>query len=41
MSPILAIRIVGVVLLSIVAVHLQGMPWGLVTGAGLACVFIP
>jgi hypothetical protein len=41
MSPIFAIRIVGVVLLGIVAVHIQGLPWGLVTSAGMACVFLP
>ena len=32
------IRLVGVVLFTVVFVHLWSMPWGLVAGAGLACL---
>ena len=35
----LTVRIVGVVLLSFVAVQFMGFPWGLVIGTGLACLF--
>jgi hypothetical protein len=35
------IKIVGVVLLGIVAVHIQGVPWGIITAAGIACCIIP
>lgn len=41
MNALTAIRIAGVVLLGIVAVHVQGTPWGLVTAAGIACVVLP
>lgn len=41
MSAITVIKIVGVVLLGAVFLHLYGMPWGLVTTAGLACIVLP
>lgn len=41
MNSTYLLRGLGVVLLGIVAVHVIGMPWGLVIGAGLALVLIP
>lgn len=41
MNSSMIIKAVGVVLLGIVAVHIQGIPWGLVTIAGIACVVLP
>lgn len=35
------IKIVGVVLLGFMAIHIQGVPWGMVTAAGIACVVLP
>lgn len=41
MSPVLAIRIVGVVLAGAMFFHYLGNPWGLVATAALACCVIP
>lgn len=35
------LRIAGVVILTVVAVHFIGLPFGLVTGCGLALLLLP
>lgn len=41
MNALTAIKIIGIALLAAVAIHIQGMPWGLVTTAGIACIVLP
>ena len=41
MTPMLIIKVVGVVLLGAVFIHFMGMPWGLAAIAGLACIVLP
>lgn len=41
MNYSIGIRIVGVVLSGFIFVHYQGMPWGLLSAASVACLFLP
>ena len=41
MSPLTAIKVAGVALVTFLLVHSLGMPYGLLWGAGVAMIVLP